>query len=102
MFPQFPFPSLYQHTYLIKKRNKRAEVNRIIWARIRQDAACQRGQNGGIYCEHFENEKRLKVSLFDFFPSIFELFKAINSVNRGQIGVKKIYSSLLKSKLSQI
>ena len=52
--------------------------------------------------EHFENEKRLKVSLFDFLSSIFELFKAINSVNRGQIGVKKICSSLLKSKLFQI
>ena len=102
MFPQFPFPSLYQHTYLIKKRNKRAEVNRIIWARIRQDAACQRGQNGGIYCEYFENEKRLKASSFVILLPVCELFEAINNVNRGQIGVKKIYSSLLEPKLSQI
>ena len=36
-------------------------------ARFRQDAACQRRQNGGVYCEYFENEKRLKVPIFDFF-----------------------------------
>ena len=42
-----------------------------------------------VYCEYFDNEKRLKVSLSDFLSSIFELFKALNSVNRGQIGVEK-------------
>ena len=39
-----------------------------VWTRIKQDAACQRRQNGGIYSEYFENEKRLKESSFSFFP----------------------------------
>ena len=49
-----------------------------------------------------EDEKRLKVISFGFVSPLCELFKAINNVNRGQIGVKKIYSSLLKPILSKI
>ena len=60
-----------------------------VWARIRQDAACQCRQNGRIYCEYFENEKRLKMSIFGFLSPLCELFKTANDVNRGQIGVKK-------------
>ena len=29
------------------------------------------------------------MSLFDFLSPVYELFKAINNVDRGQIGVKK-------------
>ena len=54
------------------------------------------------YDPSFDYLAEPEVSLFDFVSPICELFKAINNVNRGQIGVKKISSSLFEVKLSHI